>query len=486
MTGISFLTNRPNRLLKCATLAPPALAIILGLGVPSSFAWAGKNEVSVEYGTTEYTSGSDTSMTGQHLYTSFKGAARTSLLNTSLFQIYSDIQGLVTVNEPQLTYFNPSEFYLVTPPREHSDVRFYLGEKKALWSRLDDQWQLGLWQPRHRWDYFSPQSNGLLGLFLAVEQPDFQILLWGSPIFYPEMNAPYDLKQGRFHSAHPFFNPPPSSVIVNGGSKQVKPIYYRLGNYSNSDIVMNPGGGVSLRVGPNTAKNDRTEGLWGRVSYAYKPINQILIGFEGYDWGEHVEVTLHPRVLYHHVGSFETGLRKNDVTAWFSINSENPIRDNTPAIWTTQELTPSLFAASGLRLDVAGRGESVVQLGLDYLRTWGGTHNEAGPFASDFGSFFESRMPYRDAASLSFRTPMPRFLGMGRSLTFNSKATREFSVDGMLLSAELRYHPDPHWSLGVAAELAGAGSPNASNRGADFLYRYRSNDQVSGGICYVF
>ena len=56
----------------------------------------------------------------------------------------------------------------------------------------------------------------------------------------------------------------------------------------------------------------------------------------------------------------------------------------------------------------------------------------------------------------------------------------------IVLSAELRYKFRRNWIFDLGADAVGATQAQASNGGADFLYRYQNDDRIRGGVSYVF
>src|SRR5205814_9510507 len=79
-----------------------------------------------------------------------------------------EIMLLLAPAKPQ-PFFEMPEAYVGTT-REQSDLQIAAGRKLEHWNRLDDDWRLGIWQPRYRWDYLDPETVGLTGAFFHFEQ----------------------------------------------------------------------------------------------------------------------------------------------------------------------------------------------------------------------------------------------------------------------------------------------------------------------------
>ncbi len=76
-----------------------------------------------------------------------------------------------------------------------------------------------------------------------------------------------------------------------------------------------------------------SDSTFSRASYAYKPINQILMGFpmdHPMSLPNTVYVTLEPRFLYHHVANYDLVYQREKNEFGVSVAGEKPIKDNFP------------------------------------------------------------------------------------------------------------------------------------------------------------
>src|SRR6185295_17163287 len=91
-----------------------------------------------------------------------------------------------------------------------------------------------------------------------------------------------------------------------------------------SDLISHAGAGMRARVG-------RERGAWAAAGYAYKPINQCLLSYDGLLalGPNEVQVTLYPRVMYHHVSSVDAGFEAERYAFTLSGIEERPVRDAT-------------------------------------------------------------------------------------------------------------------------------------------------------------
>lgn len=372
-------------------------------------------------------------------------------------------------------YFELPQAYIGTSAKA-APVSLKMGRKLEHWSRLDEAWNLGLWQPRFRWDYIRPETVGLTGAFLSIEQPSFRFVAMGTPVFVPERGVPTQVENGQVSSQSPWFIPPPSSIII---LDKETPVQYDIQIPPISQIVFHPGASFLARVGGE-------EGAWGQASYAYKPMNQLLLAYDGYlqldgENPNYAKAQIYPRVVYHHLAGLEAGYAGKRVSGWVSALSDRPVRDVTPVEWTTQEVSDAIAVSANLEFALTAQ-ESAPRAEVSYLRSWGGNASDSGPYGIPNGSRFDTRYPFQDAASVGVRTPFLRVGSKGQRLAVSAKLLHDFSHAGSILSTELQFRPHLAWSVSVGADVLGS---DAASTG-DFISRYRSNDRVHAGVSYVF
>ncbi len=398
----------------------------------------------------------------------------------------SSAQGFVNLSLNKTSYygFEFPEAYVGTSAKL-SSAQVFIGRKLESWSHLDEKWRLGIFQPCFRWDHIQPDEVGLLGAFITVDQPYFQLVAYGSPIFIPERGAQMEFKDGNISAPpnNPFVVTPSSSTTIKAGDKPVQtPIRYRLNMPSMADLVLKPGAGVMTRVGGK-------KGAWGSASYAYKPMNQVLIGYTAkLDINSAAaDANLYPRVAYHHVGALEAGFAGQRIGAWVSVLGERPIRDQTPDAWTTQEVSPSIAVSSTVDVDVFGKGASATKVDVSYLRQWGGVAPDAGPYSSGVNTF-DSRYPYSDAISVGLKTPLHGVFGdWARKLVASSRMLYDVRTEGTIVSTEVKFRHKESWTLGLGADILTAGVEGPRDGSApDFITRFRANDRIHGGVSYAF
>jgi hypothetical protein len=357
-----------------------------------------------------------------------------------------------------------TELYVTTAKGE-SGVQVALGRKRADWNQLDRQWQLGIWEPRFRWDLLNPDSVGLSGLFVTYERPGFQLTAMGSPGFIPERGAPMELRGDQWVSYSPLARTPPPVINVLGSPARVG---YELQVPSYADLLLQPGGSLRARFG-------RNQGFWSAAGYAYKPMNQAILAFDGiFRLGPNaVEVDLHPRAVYHHVLSGEAGYETRELSLTLSTLFEIPVDTAQPLTRTVQQLAPSQAYSATAQMKPWDLTASV-------LVQSGGNAADVGQDADGQSTSFETRYPYQLAASVS------KLWRLSPQLTANSRGIFDFSNDGMMLSAQLSYRFDRSWMASLGGDLLISGAPLTGPGSVDLISLYRGNDRIQAGVSYVF
>ena len=373
-------------------------------------------------------------------------------------------------------YAELPEAYVASSPALSPTVNLALGRRMESWSRLDADWELGLFQPRFRWDYLHPDSVGLAGAFLNYKQGLLALTGFGSGIYIPERGIPVSVQDGNLVANSRWFLPPPRSATIYD---QPTPIQYNLAMPETSDIIFHPSFAFHGRVGEE-------QGPWAGVAWARKPMNQLLLGMDAYldvsHPAQNLSTSIHPRVVNHQLYSLEAGEILDPLEFWISYLHESPERDATPASWITQEVSDSNAVSPGVRYRFAGQGERA-ELGLSYLHQRGGNASDGGDSSLADGSgrhsLFEKRYPFQDAFLLTGSTPLFSRLNARSRVLFDAGRT------GLIFSGELAFRPSESWRMGLGWDLlattdAGDADPD------DFINRYRADHRIHAGVSYVF
>jgi hypothetical protein len=393
-------------------------------------------------------------------------------------------------------YFEMPEGYVATSSQMEV-VKVALGRKLQDWNHLDEEWRLGIWQPRYRWDYLRPDTVALTGLTIEVEQPLFKAVLFGTLVSVPERGVPISNDNGQLISDSPWFISPPNKIQV---MDRDTPLKYDLQIPPMKDLLLHWGVSGMVRVGDKT-------GPWLSGGYAYKPMNQLLLMYQGQlvvdgnrSTVDVADVPVLPRVVYHHLISAEAGFNHEVVSAWVSALMDRPGQDYGPVLtrtWTEQTVTRSIAISPTLQFHITDEKENRMKAEFSYLYQDGGN----GPDVSGDGnallggqSVFESRYPYQSAVKAGGELDMPGLLSTigihnAGTVVVASSLLYDTKNHGSILSMDFKYLPTSRWEIGLGADVLGSQDPQgvgSKQTPNDFIGRYQANDRVRAGVRYVF
>ncbi|MFL5812086.1 MAG: hypothetical protein ACJ763_00795 [Bdellovibrionia bacterium] len=394
-------------------------------------------------------------------------------------------------------YIEMPEGYISTSSKIEV-AKISLGRKLEDWNHLDEEWRLGIWQPRYRWDYLRPDTVALTGITVEVERPLFKAVIFGTPISIPERGVPISNDNGQLISDSPWFISPPRKIQV---MDRDTPLKYDLQIPSMSKLLLHPAGSAMVRIGDKM-------GPWIAGGYAYKPMNQLLLSYQGQlvvdgnrSTVDVADVPVAPRVVYHHLISAEAGFNHEIVSGWISSLIDRPGHDYGPELtrtWTEQTVTRAISISPTLQFHITDQKENQMKAALSYLYQDGGN----GPDVSGDGnallggqSVFESRYPYQSALKAGGELEMPGLLstiGIHNSGTVvvASSLLYDTKNHGSILSMDFKYLPSTRWEIGLGADVLGSQDPKggagSNETPNDFIGRYQANDRVRAGVRYVF
>ncbi len=401
-----------------------------------------------------------------------------------------EVDGQLALDSSQQNYLAVPELYVLWVDREgvSQDVSLEvsLGRRKHLWSVLDDEWKLGLWQPLARWDELDRKTQGFAGLFVRGGARPFSANLMLSPIFIPDQGAQSELEDGRVSSQSRWFRPPPRQMIPLG--EEQTEIHYEVAMPSLTEILSQFSFVGQLKWQQEQGKG---RGHWISLNVADKPLNQIQLPFEGVldiaassDYGL-TRVVIHPRVYRHRLAGVEWGYGSEGSQLWASLTREWVETQDLPGEWFFSPPSGGVYPGLGFRQNWAFWGLPGIDTRISYVGFWEdesslqlSTEGDAGGLAQQ-GS---ARHPFQEALTWGLSSLWS--WSESQSLRLGLDHTYSFSERGSLLSLSLRAQTQPglFWSLGL--DLLGAGAQPVSEGG--LISQYRHNDRVRAGVTYVF
>lgn len=294
-----------------------------------------------------------------------------------------NLTGRYAIGNPVLSYLNIREVNFGFEVDETSKI--FLGRKLMDWSELDSKWNLGFYQPQFRWNPIDPENQGLTGLFWQKKQTNFSMSLYASPIYIPDQGPGYELKDGQFQNSNPWFQAPPQNIKFQG---QILPIDYEINKPNTSDVVTQTSYGASLSLGEAT-------GFFTHLSGAYKPANQLALGYRGVLVTTRVRIDILPKVYFENIYSADLGYRDHWGQALFSVLYTKPHNPSFDTGYNVPIFEESLSFGPQLTYNF-----KPFQFSIAYLDTNGGSVKDEGPDASPDRAPLSQRFLFRQALQL--------------------------------------------------------------------------------------
>lgn len=388
-----------------------------------------------------------------------------------VFHVGLDLGATAALNVPGYNSYYIPEAYIA---HHDADYEISFGRRKQIWSELESYWELGLWQPQYKWNYFNPLEQGLTGLFAQIHDQKFSLLFFASPLYIPEQGAPYSLSKGTIQSQSPWFIPPAKSVQLFSGRAN---IYYNIKMPDVSEIISQFSTGMSFNYNPTP--------YFIRASYIYKPRNAIALPVDGYlalhSQGSEAPVTIYPKVLHHQLAGLDMGYQSKLWRIWISGVYEAILGQDYDPSLTYQKIDNQTLLSPAVEFALSENPYSP-KFGLSYLKQWGGDVTDIGTLASSGTSIFAYPMNYREAAMLNYKQVFMKGKAHG-NLDINLKWIEELHDSSSQLIVEFNYAPIDLISVYFGGDFVGS---RAAQNSPGFLARYRDNSLVYGGIGCTF
>ncbi|NJL25260.1 MAG: hypothetical protein HC902_08830 [Calothrix sp. SM1_5_4] len=298
-------------------------------------------------------------------------------------------------------YFNLHEAYLSR--RVGDESLLSLGRKQDVWTEWEGTWAQGFFQPRYVQNRLRPENAGLVGAFLRTGEGSYSFTLGVLPVHVPDFGPHFSTEDYRFVSANPWFRPPASEFELGERGTRGR-IRYSVDEPPVEQVLAHAGAVVKVewKSGPYR----------GRLSGAYKPMPQFLLGFPGRMWVldeiDYMEVDITPRVGYHRLVNLDNAVQVGAWTFSASIAHENPEDRVSAEGWTLQRTTEAwVVSASASRpLEEEGPGAARIQFGM--IKVQGGDAPDEGYFASSTSSKFDRRYQFSEAYMVAWSQPFRR------------------------------------------------------------------------------
>ncbi len=452
-------------------------AKLLLVALASSGCWASVNETSsLGFHSSQYVSSGESSFSrnANSNNSSFVFADERSDKIRGPFTTHLNIKDEFSPSE-DWNYFDVYEAYAKVTLPENSSVS--LGRKRMRWNEWEENWGVGIIEPRYVEDKMHPQFAGLTGLFAETKGKSTSGTIALLPVYVPDFGPHFYVRDDVFYSANPWFIAPSPAYVFNG---QPGDIHYMVNQPDTGKIISHPGIAAKVETTP-------TKSYLTRVSYAYKPIEQLFIGFPSNrvvvaDDETFMQVEITPFVNYQRVLSNDHIYKYKMWTFSAGWMHEDLLLDTPPSNWTYQTGGEAWVFHTGASVFLEPEGPTATRLEFNYLNVNGGDERDQGRFAGD-KSLFERRYQYLNAVSLSLKKSFRR--GFKRPIDTNSKVIYDQAQNGGCVSLSVSQSFARNWRAGAQVDVLGVFGENARVRDG-FLSNYRANDRVGVEMDYVF
>jgi hypothetical protein len=397
----------------------------------------------------------------------FFGARYVDLDPHKDFGVKAQISGLFSPDDPTLSYLNVRQLYF-------QGWGLTFGRKLNDWSLLDEQWHLGFFQPQFQWNPLLPESQGLTGFFLDLNDGDKKsplgVRLFGSFLFIPNQNAGYQIQNGQFQAVNPWFQQMPTQIQFQGGSGVTNAIDWNIQTPDTSKVVFNPSYMAQAYYGREE------QGLYLSATAGYKPSNQLLMAVTSVTTPNAVtNITVDPLVYYHTVeamdvrykpGAFGVGLMNETPTAPESIPTNLNYR-----VYNARQLVSPYVGVRAQGFDGS----------ISYLQIQGSSDIVQGTQSQYLANYLPQQIGYGNA----WRTDLSYVFGRQflPGLKLVSSYMQGVNDDFELWSAAANYRINRHWAVNAGVMLVQA-DPTSTT--ASLFQQFQNNNLVSMGASYGF
>jgi hypothetical protein len=385
-----------------------------------------------------------------------------------------DAEFKISPNHPKAYALSSQNLYYGERDQSYeSPLRFSYGRRLVGWSGLDEMWGLGAFEPNDSWDRLRSTSQGLTGIFGYTETQKFNFRFFLSYLFLPELTPNTVIENNRFSYEHPQATSSGPQTI-NLGNRLV-PLGYQLEIPSLTKIIFRPSFAFMMET-------KREIPFHAKFAYGYLPLNYFPIALDATLYSTQAIVTLHPRLLQHHVYNGELAYRfSNSISSGFTALVDQPVSEPLATNYSYTPLTSSYSWSPWIQYTLPS-----FKIILTHLWTVGGLDADVGRDADPTGqtSLFSSRLLYRNATQLSLQNEFGR--EDPHHPTLKIKLVREHSIKANWVASDFFYSWTPNFNTFIGGDLIYAEKTVASDRGAEFLSDMRTIDRIRVGATYVF
>ena len=352
-----------------------------------------------------------------------------------------------------------------------------IGRYKKIWSWMDHDWQMGLFNPQNLYDRFRAEDLGIIGSALTLKGRYWSWTSLAGGVFLPNKEPPIDRRseEGAFQSTSRWHVPPRSRVKL---FNKTIDSYYWLKEPYRKNVLFQSSYLTQIFFG------DRQE-KWVSAVYAYKPLNQVHFRVRG---GLSIEDAsmqneIHYHSLKHHLSLVEVGLKLGAWKIEFSVMDERVGKVNLPSNWLTPPVHSAIFtsiaASRKINLTPFSQNEVRASYLTSFFRSIEGHPLLGGDIESTIAL---DRFKLKEGFSVQWRSSL--FQKKKKKLL--SFLTYWYSLDQK--GGWLKWRVDYLFNskIGMHLELNIIGADDDKNHWAGFFAKYLNNDRLSIGGRYAF
>jgi hypothetical protein len=363
-------------------------------------------------------------------------------------QFKADLEGKLNPLESSMSYLNIRSL-------NWQDDQLAIGRKKMQWSQLDEIWQIGFYQPRFLALPLNPETQGLTGAFLNIEEKQWGLGIFASFIYVPDQGPSYEIRDGKFSQSNPWFTAPPKYVRFSG---QLDEVNYEIQKPEINDVILNQSYAAHLHFG----KKD--ENLFFQMAWAKKPSQQLALGVDPYFKPDNTAlVQVSPKIFIHQLWSADLSY-----TASSHIWGISGIIEKPQAPLFSEQYSYTSFSDSTSISPYWQFKYKRWDLLASYLKINGGDPQARG------GQLLKVyRFDYIDAYLFKLKW-------QNHELSLKQGAENSFSI----LQAQSKFKIDQYWNAYAGAQLIAVNQTISNNN--QLISKFENHDSLMLGLSYVF
>lgn len=358
------------------------------------------------------------------------------------------------------------------------DSKIALGRTLDTWSEWEQDWHQGIFQPRYLENKLRPEFAGLTGIFISQSFAAVKITAGYLPVYLPDFAAHFAVEDHKFVSRNPWFSPPASTFSFQNVAGD---LHYSVRAPETSKLIAHQGGVAKIEF--------NQDGYFARLSAAYKPAQQLMLGFPSFNQlkisatDDFMNIRITPRVMYQRVLNADQLLRAGAWTLGTSVAYENP-EDKVPGDYTAAAAGEIWVYALSASRALEAEGKNAARLQLGAMKLTGGHQADLGKFAQGGNrTLFERRYQFYEAYSMGLSKS---WRGIGRfPLETGLKLVYDRLQNGGVVSFNCGMNFAKELRADLQVDYLGLFEGHAEISDG-FLADYRANDRVGVGMTYAF